>query len=66
MKVVSPGDFSHVTPLDRPVEKNEVVDVDDELGAQLLAQGWKAAPVKGAKGADKSEPAPEVAPSEEN
>jgi hypothetical protein len=43
MKVTSPADFSFVTPLARPVEKDETVEVDDELGAQLLAQGWKPA-----------------------
>ncbi len=47
MKVVSPEGFSHVAPLGRPVEKGEVVDVDDVLGAQLVAQGWKAAKAAG-------------------
>lgn len=47
MKVVSPADFSHITPLGRPVEKGEEVDVPDDLGEQLLAQGWKPAYRKG-------------------
>lgn len=42
MKVVSPANFSHVTPLGRPVEKGEEIEVDDELGEQLCAQGWSA------------------------
>lgn len=40
MKVTAPQAFSHVTPLGRPVEAGEEVEVDDELGAQLVAQGW--------------------------
>ncbi len=47
MKVVSPYACSHVTPLDRPVDEGEVVDVDDELAAQLLEQGWTS-PDRGA------------------
>lgn len=48
MKVVSPADFSHVTPLGRPVEKGEEIEVDPTLGAQLCAQGWttKSKPAK--------------------
>lgn len=42
MKVASPADYSHVAPLGRPVAAGEVVEVDDELGAQLLEQGWTA------------------------
>lgn len=40
MKVIAPADFSFVTPLARPVERGEEIDVDDVLGAQLLEQGW--------------------------
>lgn len=42
MKVTAPADFSHVTPLERGVAKGEEVEVDEVLGEQLLAQGWKA------------------------
>lgn len=47
MKVTSPADYSHVTPLDRGVEQGETVDVSDELGAQLIEQGWTAEKAKG-------------------
>lgn len=64
MKVASPEDFSHVAPLGRPVEKGEVVDVDDVLGAQLVAQGWKADTAKSrSRAGDVSAPS---AQSEEN
>lgn len=43
MKVTAPKDFSHVTPLGRPVAAQEEVEVDDTLGEQLIAQGWTAA-----------------------
>lgn len=43
MRVRSPQDYSHVAPLGCPVEKGEVVEVDDELGVQLVAQGWSKA-----------------------
>ena len=67
MKVTAPADFSHVTPLDRGVAKGEQVDVDDELGAQLVAQGWKAGekggPVGKSKKANVGDDGPEsVAP----
>ena len=39
MKVIAPKDL-HVVPLGRKVERGEVVTVDDDLGAQLVAQGW--------------------------
>lgn len=41
MKVIAPESFSFVTPLGRPVDEGEEVDVDDDLGAQLLEQGWR-------------------------
>lgn len=40
MKVTAPQSFSHVTVFGRPVEQGEEVDVTDELGAQLIEQGW--------------------------
>lgn len=43
MKVIAPDDLSFVTALERPVDKGEEVEVDEELGAALLEQGWKAA-----------------------
>lgn len=71
MKITSPADFSHVTPLARPVEKGETVDVDDTVGAQLAAQGWKPAgpgpkakkPTVGDEGPETV--APPAAPTEE-
>lgn len=41
MKVIAPDSFSHVTPLERGVTKGDEIEVDDVLGEQLLAQGWK-------------------------
>ena len=63
MKVVSPQDFSWVTPLERPAAKGEVVEVDDVLGAQLVAQGWSESKSRTVRAVDV--PAPDVAPSEE-
>lgn len=60
MKVTAPADFSHVTPLERGVAKGEEVDVPDDLGAQLVAQGWKAR-----TSPKKSDPAPVAAQTEE-
>lgn len=62
MKVTAPADFSHVTPLGRGVEKSETVEVDETLGAQLVAQGWK--PTAAAKKKPIEIDAP-VAPEEE-
>lgn len=56
MKVTAPDSFSYVTPLERGVEKGEDVEVDETLGEQLLAQGWKA---KGTKRAETAPPAQE-------
>lgn len=44
MDVVCPTEFSYVTVLGRPVSRGEVVTVDDELGDQLVAQGWTLRP----------------------
>lgn len=42
MKVTSPATFSYVTPLGRGVERGDEIEVPDQLGNQLVAQGWKA------------------------
>jgi hypothetical protein len=49
MKVYAPADFSFVTALERPVEKGEEIDVDDEVGAGLVHQGWDTARKKAAR-----------------
>lgn len=50
MKVVAPKDLSTCAAAGNgPVAKGDVLEVDDTLGAQLVAQGWnesKPAPAR--------------------
>lgn len=56
MKVSPPVAYGFTVALGGPAEPGEVYEVDDELGAQLVAQGWsEPAPKKQAK-----TPAPEA------
>lgn len=56
MKVTPPVSYGFTVALGGPAEPGEFYEVDDETGAQLLAQGWsEPTPKKQAK-----TPAPEA------
>lgn len=49
MKVYSPDDYAHVTPLGGPAAKGEEFDVDEDTARGLIEQGWTSARAKAAK-----------------
>jgi hypothetical protein len=49
VKVIAPEDFAHVVAAGGAVARGDVIDVDDETGAQLVARGWKHSQAKPAK-----------------
>lgn len=63
MKVTPPVSYGFTVASGGPVLLGEVIEVDDETGAQLLAQGWSE-PTKAAakKAAAKSEAVPDTEP----
>ena len=72
MKVTPPVSYGFTVASGGPVAVGEVIEVDDETGAQLLAQGWseptKAAAKKAAakSEAEHAEPDPQADTQEEN
>jgi len=64
VKVTAPQDYSHVTPLARPVAAGEEVEVDDVLGEQLIAQGWTATRSRSPRPKPSTEGTPDEAPAE--
>lgn len=46
MKVIAPDSFGFTVATGGPVDKGDEIEVDDETGAQLVAQGWKVAAAK--------------------
>ncbi len=70
MKVTPPVSYGFTVASGGPVAVGEVIEVDDETGAQLLAQGWseptKAAAKKAAakSEAETPEPDPQADPKE--
>lgn len=49
MKVYAPEDLSYVTALGVPAAKGEEFDVEADIGAALIEQGWTSARAKAAK-----------------
>lgn len=71
MKVYAPDAKSWVPCLGRGVEQGEEVEVDDDLAAGLLEQGWESKKPKSRPAADATAggtitDAPVAAPTEEN
>lgn len=70
MQVTPPVSYGFTVATGGPVAVGEVIEVDDETGAQLLAQGWsvptKAAAKKAAakSEAETPEPDPQADPKE--
>lgn len=65
MKVIAPKSYMYVVPLGRGVKAGEVVDVDDTVAADLLAQGWTERKRRGGLVPTDTEIRPDGAPTEE-
>lgn len=71
MKIYAPDDQSWVPLLERGVEYGEEVDLDDDLAAGFVEQGWltkkpKPRPAAEVTTGGTTTDAPETAPTEEN
>lgn len=63
--VVAPDDLMWIPALERGASKGDHIEVPDQLGASLVAQGWKTVETKKTKSeapaaTDKTEPTKEV------
>lgn len=54
MKVTPPVSYGFTVASGGPVDVGDVIEVDDETGAQLVEQGWSVPTAKQAKAAEKA------------
>lgn len=59
MKVTPPVSYGFTVALAGPADVGEVYEVDDETGAQLVAQGWSEPAAKKAEAKSEANPAPD-------
>lgn len=62
MKVTPPVSYGFTVASGGPVDVGDVIEVDDETGAQLVAQGWSVPTAKQAKAAEKAAAESEAVP----